>query len=248
MGDLYVCTWGTGEPVLLVHGSGSYGERVWSNQRELADHYRVMIPDRRGYGASPPCDRSDFEVDAEDIAGLLEDGAHLVGFSHGGLIALLAAARRAEAVRSLTVIEPPAVAIARGHPLVEGLIERMRTVYASAPHISPDEFHSAFNRAFGVAGEPAPLTPELRAGVQTMMVERPAWEADIPVERLAVAAFPKLVVSGGWSAVLELMCDALAEQVVAARVAIRGRGHYVQHTGKPFNERLEALFRSASRA
>ena len=51
-----------------------------------------MVVDRRGFGASPDVDRSDYELDAVDIAGLMEGGAHLVGHSYGGVVAMLAAA------------------------------------------------------------------------------------------------------------------------------------------------------------
>ncbi|MBA2631504.1 MAG: alpha/beta fold hydrolase [Chloroflexi bacterium] len=81
------------------------------------------MPDRRGYGRSPHADPS-FEFDAEDIAELLGDGAHLVGTSYGGLSALLAAARRPHAVRPLVVSEPVAFAIARGTPAVDELAAR----------------------------------------------------------------------------------------------------------------------------
>jgi hypothetical protein len=73
-----------------------------------------LLVDRRGFGASPADGRVDFERDAEDVAELLADGAHLVGHSYGGVVSLLAAARRPDAVRSLVLIEPPAFGVARG--------------------------------------------------------------------------------------------------------------------------------------
>jgi pimeloyl-ACP methyl ester carboxylesterase len=81
-----------------------------------------VVPDRRGYWPNPPADREDFDEHADDIAALLATGEkgrmHLVAQSYGGLIGLLATARRPEAVRSLTVIEPPVVQVARGRPNV----------------------------------------------------------------------------------------------------------------------------------
>src|SRR5437867_4372721 len=99
------------------------GSETWSNQLTLADSYRLLILDRGGYGDSPSGD-GDFERDAEDVAALLDD-AHVVGNSYGGVVALLATARRPEAVRSLTVIEPPALGLVRGRPEVEEFIERV---------------------------------------------------------------------------------------------------------------------------
>ena len=60
----------TGDTVVLVHGSG-VRDWTWSDQLGLADRYRLVMPYRRGYGDSPPAD-PDFEVDASDIADLLE--------------------------------------------------------------------------------------------------------------------------------------------------------------------------------
>jgi pimeloyl-ACP methyl ester carboxylesterase len=62
------------------------------------------VPDRRGYGRSPKARGEDFLTDADDIADLLGDGAHLVGHSYGGLGVLLAAARLPAATLSLTLL------------------------------------------------------------------------------------------------------------------------------------------------
>jgi pimeloyl-ACP methyl ester carboxylesterase len=100
--DLFVEEVGQGPRVLLVHGSGGR-EATWADQRRLAGQYRLAMPDRRGYGDSSG-GAPGFHHDAADIAALLGDGAHVVGFSYGGIGCLLAAARRPRAVRSLTLI------------------------------------------------------------------------------------------------------------------------------------------------
>ena len=105
--DLYVESWGDATPVVLVHGSLATGAEEWEAQRPLADEgFRLLVLDRRSYGRSPSADGEDFLLDAEDIAELMSEGAHLVGHSYGGLGALFAAARRPQATRSLTLLEP----------------------------------------------------------------------------------------------------------------------------------------------
>ena len=105
--DLYVDSWGTGTPVVLVHGSLATGAEEWEAQRTLADEgFRLLVPDRRGNGQSPTAEGEDFLRDGDDIAELMGDGAHLVGHSYGGLGAMFAAARRPDATRSLTLLEP----------------------------------------------------------------------------------------------------------------------------------------------
>src|SRR5688500_20273085 len=105
--DLHVEAWGDGTPVVLAHGSLATAAEEWQAQRPLADEgFRLLVPDRRGYGRSPAARGEDFLADAEDIAALMGDGAHLVGHSDGGLGALIAAARRPEATLTLTLLEP----------------------------------------------------------------------------------------------------------------------------------------------
>ncbi|NLE22199.1 MAG: alpha/beta hydrolase [Actinobacteria bacterium] len=112
--------WGEqGSEVLLVHGSVANGEMTWGEQRPLADRWQLVVIDRRGYFPSAPIDHEDFAEDVPDVVELLGQGAHLVGHSYDAVISLLAAAERPEAVRSLTVIEPPAFGVTLDHPAVK---------------------------------------------------------------------------------------------------------------------------------
>ena len=114
MTELHLVVWGEGVPVILVHGSMSTGVETFSEQKPLVDRYRLILLDRRGYGASPFTRCSDFEVDAQDIVDLLENPTHLVGHSYGAVACLVAAAMQPQKILSLTVIEPPAFGLVRG--------------------------------------------------------------------------------------------------------------------------------------
>lgn len=250
MTDLFVRDLGAGPPVVLVHGSVFDGEGTWARQFPLADRFRLLIPDRRGYGASPDTDREDFEPDALDIADLLGDGAHLVGHSYGGVIALLAAAHRPEAVRSLTVIEPPAFGLVRGDPAVEAMLSGLRAWAVRMAGASPEALLVSFMTMVG--GDPSrlprPLSASLLRGAATLANERLPDEAEIPLDVLAAAPFPKLVVSGGHAAPFDAVCDVLERRLPAERAVIVGRGHAVQMTGQPFNEQLATFISSAEAA
>ena len=116
-GALHVEEWGDGTPVVLVHGSLATAQEEWEAQRPLVDEgFRFLAPDRRGYGRSPAAVGEDFLQDAQDIADLMGDGAHLVGHSYGGLGALVAAALRPEATLSLALLEPGTFALGQDHP------------------------------------------------------------------------------------------------------------------------------------
>ncbi len=237
--------WGRGAPVVLVHGSLATGGEEWAAQLPLADEgFRLLVPDRRGYGRSPAATGEDFLADAEDIAEIMGDGAHLVGHSYGGLGVMFAAARRPDATRSLTLLEPAAFALGQRDPAAKSLRGTVRRIwdqdlsdeewvvgFLKAVGSNPDEFPPEFLAAA------LPLVPVLRRG-------RPPWHPDLPLAQLAAAPFPKLVVSGGHSAGFEAICDDLSEQIGAARAIVEGAGHEVQFTGKPINDVLSALWRA----
>src|SRR2546427_11424789 len=111
--------------VMLVHGSVLPGWGTWAAQRPLADDYQLIVPYRTGYPPNPPLERVDFEVQAGEIAELIEPGTHLVGHSYGGGVSLPAAAQVPGRLRSLTGIGPPAFGAARGNPAVEALVPRV---------------------------------------------------------------------------------------------------------------------------
>ena len=67
MSELFVDCWGSGVPVVLVHGSLAIGAEEWQAQRPLADAgFRLVVPDRRGHGRSPATQGEDFLRDADD--------------------------------------------------------------------------------------------------------------------------------------------------------------------------------------
>ena len=237
---------GHGPPILFVHGDIVGPSLTWRKQRELAERWTLVIPSRPGFGASPPLERNDFQVEAPMFAELLGEGAHLVGHSYGAVIALLAAAERPDAVRSLTVSEPGCLRVAEGTPAVDEMIANGELLFENASSIPSEKFLRLFRGGAGSAfGTPEQLPEDLLHGVELLKRERPPWEADIPLERLAAGAFPVLVLSGGHSPAFEAVCDSLAAALSAERAVIPGRGHTVPSTGEPYNERLEAFLSGA---
>jgi pimeloyl-ACP methyl ester carboxylesterase len=245
---LEVLVWGSGPRVVLVHGSINDGPATWAQQRPLGDRWRLEVVNRRGYGKSaPPSGRSDFEEDARDVVALLGDGAHLVGHSYGAVVALFAAAQRPQAVRSLAINEPPAFRLLKGNSAADAMAAGEAGLDRSVP---PREFLAAFLKMIAGPGAPPPnlpdpLPPSLEQGVRTTMLQRQPAEAEIPIAALKQTSFPKLVTSGGYSPAFEGICDLLQRELKSERAIIKGAGHRVQFTGAPFNERLEAFWKSA---
>lgn len=232
--------------LLLVHGSVVNGDATWAAQRPLADRFELVVPNRRGFPPGPPVEVVDYEDEARWLDPFVEPGTHLVGHSYGGVIALFAAARRPERVRSLTVIEPPCLRVAAGDPVVDAYIEESEAIWEL--HDDPEAFLRAF---LALVGAPAPsgrFTPALLQGARTLAVERYPWRAQIPLGTLRATAFPKLVVSGAHHAAFERTCDVLAGELPAERAVLPGAGHSVQRLGEPFNELLAAFVRRSSSA
>jgi pimeloyl-ACP methyl ester carboxylesterase len=230
--------------LLLVHGSVVNAELTWSAQGPLAERFEIVAPNRRGFPPGPEVEHVDFEDEAVWLEPFLERGTHLVGHSYGGVIALLAAARHPERLRSLTVIEPPAFGVARGTPAADEFMARIEQHWTSGPR-DPDEFLRGFLALVGSSTPPGNFTPDLLQGARTLMIERSPAEAVIPLDELARTAFPKLVVSGGHSPAFEALCDVLEERLGAERAVLPGAGHSVQRLGEPFNELLAAFVERA---
>jgi pimeloyl-ACP methyl ester carboxylesterase len=238
--------WGEeGPPVVLVHGSLSSAAAAFGEQKVLADRYRLIAPYRRGYSPSPGTDRIDPDRDAQDIVELLGSGAHLVGTSMGGVVAMRAAALAPEKVWSLTVIEPPAMPNAAGRPEADKLIEGLRTHWERAGDADLETFVGGFLRTLSVSMElPSPLPPPFAEAVRNLKTERP-WETGVPLEELAATPFPKLVVTGGGTPGFEDVGDVLAEKLPAKRVLFDGSPHAVQRIGERFNAELLEFLSSA---
>ena len=88
--EIYYYDWGTGAPVVLIHG-WPVTSASWENQASaLAEAgFRVIAYDRRGFGRSGwPYAGYDYDTLAGDLHSVLETldlrGAALVGFSMGG--------------------------------------------------------------------------------------------------------------------------------------------------------------------
>lgn len=237
-------SWGAGTRVVLVHGSLATGADEWPAQKPLSDEgFQLLSIDRRGYGRSPEAPGEDFLRDADDIADLMGDGAHLVGHSYGGLGVLFAAARRPDATLSITLLEPGTFALGQHDPAARALFDEVRSLWAQ--DLPDKDWVVRFLKAVG--SDPDAFPPEMLAAALPLVPVcrggRPAWEADLPLAPLALARFPKLVVSGGHSAAFEAICDDLAERIGAARAVVEGAGHEVQFAGPPLNDVMLRLWR-----
>ena len=101
---------GQGTPLLLLHGLGGSHEMWLPVMPELARSYRVIAGDHRGHGASDkPRGQYSIRLFSNDWLALMEalkvDGAHVLGLSMGGAIAMRLAVEAPQRVRSLILVD-----------------------------------------------------------------------------------------------------------------------------------------------
>ena len=106
--ELWYEVTGDGEPVVQIHGAGFGHFNFAPATPVLAQRFKVVDFDMRGYGQSDrPVQHYDMEVWADDVAGLLDalgiDQAHVHGTSMGGMIAIVVAGKYPERTTSVAI-------------------------------------------------------------------------------------------------------------------------------------------------
>ena len=107
--NLYYEIFGTGRPLIMLHGGLGTGEMFGPILPSLADGRQVITVDLQGHGRTADIDRPlGIELMAGDIAGLIGhlglEKADLLGYSLGGGVALLTAARHPELIERLVIV------------------------------------------------------------------------------------------------------------------------------------------------
>jgi pimeloyl-ACP methyl ester carboxylesterase len=106
---LYYEEAGAGPPLVLLHGIGASRSDWEFNVPELAQHYRVITPDLRGFGLSERSGNYGVATFAADIWMLLEllkvERFDLVGHSMGGAVALQMAVDRPQRIAHLVAAD-----------------------------------------------------------------------------------------------------------------------------------------------
>lgn len=104
--NMYTEQYGSGKPLLLIHGNGGSIQSMASIIPFFSKGYKVIAVDSRAHGKSTDAaDSLSFEMMADDEAALLDqmhiDSAYVIGWSDGGIIALVLAMRHPNKVIKL---------------------------------------------------------------------------------------------------------------------------------------------------
>jgi pimeloyl-ACP methyl ester carboxylesterase len=106
---LYYATYGTGRPLILLHGGLGSGEMFGPLIPLLAANHQVITVDLQGHGRTADIDRPlDVQLMAGDIAELIRrldlERPDVMGYSLGGGVALFTASKYPELVRRAVVV------------------------------------------------------------------------------------------------------------------------------------------------
>jgi pimeloyl-ACP methyl ester carboxylesterase len=211
---------GSGAPLVLLHG-GMCTNETWSAQiPAFAEHFRVLAPERRGHGHTAdvpgPLTYSDM---ASDTVGFLETvvggPSHLVGWSDGGIVALLVAVERPDLVDKLALIGSN-YDVAGVAPEAEAMLAQM----------TPDSVDMAHFR--GLYAMHSPDGPDHWPVVFGKFLEMAQREPHIPVSDLEQIKARALVVVGDDDIVSLEHTISLFRALAAAELAVvPGTSHAV---------------------
>ncbi len=130
---------GSGQPIVLVHGSAS-DHRTWNRQMPaLAAKFRVVNYSRRYHWPNKPvADGAEYAMSdqVDDLEQLIQSlevtGAHIIGHSYGAYLALMVAIKSPTMIGSLVLAEPPVIPLFSSFPpkpleIIKLLVTRPRT-------------------------------------------------------------------------------------------------------------------------
>ena len=269
---IHVTRWGSSGPaVLVVHGGvqGGLGggPSTFAAQEPLGSMgWQVSLVDRPGFGQSPSRGVDDMQADAVWIADMLGQHSNLIGHSWGGAEALLAAARRPEAVLSLVLVEPAGQGLLLGDPSIDQdpalKADAMRWGGMLFTAKTPRDYALGFAHALGAVeadsekpkttvgaldNDPALATRFGCSLLQARMAPPPALRQ--AAETLARAHVPVLVITGGWSPFYDAVGVRVAALAGGKHVIVHSPNHFVQLSSAPeFNAVVDAFMRDAEKA
>ena len=228
LGDirLHYATHGRGDPLLLIHGGWGLGVNGFHYQEKtLADAYRLIVPDRRGYGRSTHVVgfTADFHWQhAGDLVQLLDelqiDRARVWGHSDGAVIGAIAAITAPERVSAL-IFEG-------GHLYCRKAAAKsqMQQVYDD-PTVLPEAIRAKLAHDHGADDWPQVIRNW--AGGWLQLYQR---DGDLYHQRLGEIGCPTLVMHGAHdehTAVPEI--EELARRIPQARIVIFPDGGHSLH-------------------
>ena len=203
---VYYEIYGKGEPVLLLHGNSQSGEVFNMQTADFSKKYRVIVMDTRSQGKSgdDPTVKLTYDLFADDTKKLLDelklDSVNVVGWSDGGITALILASRFPEKVKRLCVTGA--------------------NLFPDEHSLKPDVLKSIQN----ARNQAVRKKDVLQARLMTLLLEEP----HTTLEDLKKIQCPALIMAGERDIVLESHTRQIAAAIPHSELLIfRKQTHYV---------------------
>lgn len=224
---LYYEIYGTGEPLLVVHGNGGGIADLSAQIAHFRKRYKVIAMDSRDQGKSADSqDKLTYEKMADDLAALLDHlqtgPVNVLGWSDGGIEALLLAIR---------------------HPL------KVKKIAAMAVNLNPSEEALrpeviALIKAMIAAIPAERFTPEGRrlAKVTQLLLDEP----HIELKALGAITAPTLVLAGDRDIIRDEHTIAIYQHIPNSQLTIFPNSTHMVPFDDPalFNATVERFFRT----
>ena len=154
---------GSGEPLIMIHGSDTASKTLMPHMPELSKNFRVVIPDLRGFGQServPGLHPSAWVEDIKALAEHLNLGTfHLYGISLGSRIVMRFAAEHGEMLRTLIPALPILSNTAEGNEVLnaryldpDNIAEETQKLHA---WLHGEDWRTVLRNYFGIRNAPA---------------------------------------------------------------------------------------------
>lgn len=229
---MYAETYGHGQPVLFIHGNGGSINNFVKQIPYFSTKYKVIVADSRAQGkSSDNSDSLSYEMMADDYDALLSamhiDSAYVVGWSDGGINALLLAIRHPGKVRKLAItganLRPDTSAV-------------------------PQDIWDMVLPDYSALKSKSPLSASEKAGFKLLrlLCEQPHISAD----ELSTIRVPALVIGGDHDVIRPRHTLEIAESIPQSYLWIIPRsGHSTPVVyAKDFNAKVDEFFVKPYRA
>lgn len=224
---MYCEVYGSGKPLLLIHGNGGSISSMGNNIPYFAQHYKVIATDSRAHGRSvDPGDSLSFEMMADDEAALLDsmhiDSAYVLGWSDGGIVALCLAMRHPGKVIKLA---------STGANLWPDSTAIIPSLWSTMEHY----YDSAHTTTF--------TTAKAKNDWKIFMLDY--VQPNIPLSALQAIRCPSLIISGDHDVIVLQHTVQIYQSIPHAYLWVLPKSHHatlVEHKDE-FNQKVDEFFR-----
>ena len=249
--ELYYETTGTGDCLVLTHGSWTDGTGWDRAVDRLAERYQVVVWDRRGHSRSQAGDGPGSRAeDAADLAGVIEhvtdQPVHVAGNSYGAIVTLTLLTTRPDLIATATVHEPPLLSLLEGtsdRALLSALSAAEANlavvgdlIRSGEPRLAAEHFIEHVALGPGTWDQlPEPFRAVLEANAPTFLDElEDPTAVSVDTTALANTTVPVLLTHGTESpGLFPAVIAELVKHVPAARVEVLAGAGHIPHATHP---------------